>query len=116
MAETVTQLYDSARVTLDGSGNGTVVFGPQRPNTKWIVKGVSVQTSTTTLMPKANVYRGTVNPGTFITGTYDGGNDADNALNETLWPGEYISVRWTGGDPGAQATAAYRGDLITEAY
>lgn len=116
MTEVVTQLYDSVHATLDANGTATVIFGPGRPNTRWLVKGISVQASTTVLMPIANVYRGTVNPGTFITGTYDGGNDSDNELSEVLYPGQFLSVQWTGGDVGAQVTAAYRGDLITEAY
>lgn len=107
------KIYDSSKVTLDGSGNGTVTLGPGRPNMRWVIKGISVQVSSNVNEPVANIYRGSVNPGSFISGTYNGSNDADNELNETLYPGEFLTVQWTDGDSGAQATASYRGELIT---
>ena len=107
------RLVDSARVTLDGSGTGTVRFGPTRPGERWHVTSVSVSVSTNTSTPVAKVYRGNVGPGTFISGTYDGALDTDPQLNEQLWPGEYLSVQWTGGDSGATATATYRGTIET---
>lgn len=107
------RLYDSVRVTLDGSGTGTVRFGPSRPGERWRVTSVSVSTSTNTNTPVAKVYRGTPAPGAFISGTYDGALDTDPELNELLWAGEYLSVQWTGGDSGATATATYRGTVET---
>lgn len=84
-------------------------IGPDRPNTRWTITGVAVQTSTAVLRPAVNVYRGSINPGTFVSGTGTGSQDADNDLNEVLWPGEFVTVAWTGGDVGATATASFRG-------
>ena len=109
------RLQDSARTTLDGSGAGMLRFGPMLPGTRWEVKGVSVQVDPSTPGPVAKIYKGTPSPGTYISGTYDGANDSDNALSESLWPGEFITVQWTGGSPGATATVAYRGEIIAGA-
>ena len=107
------RLHDHRTTTLDANGFGSVNFGPSRPNTKYIITGVGVQVSSNTLVPTAKVYRGTAQPSNFISGTYDGSSDADNALNEELWPGEIITVTWESGDVGATATANFRGQEIT---
>jgi len=108
-------LHDAARVTLDASGNGQVRLGPSRPNTRWLIKRVSVQTSTNTLEPEAKIYRGNVGTASFISGTFTGSSDSDDGLTEELHPGEFLTVRWTGGDVGATATATWSGDEITGA-
>ncbi len=98
----------SQSVTLDGSGNGQVQFGPTR--TTWIVKRASVRTSTAVNMPTAVLYRGTVNPGSIISDTYSGSGDTDSDINEEpLYPGQFYTCRWTGGDAGALATISYSG-------
>jgi len=107
------RLMDNARTVLDETGRGHVRFGPTRPGESWSVQGVSVTVSETNGETTAKVYRGSPDPGTFISGTYDGANDSDNGLNELLWPGEVLTVEWTGGVPGAVAIAAYRGVLHT---
>jgi hypothetical protein len=110
MAETERPLQDSRSVTLDANGYGVVTFGPGRPNTRWLVNRISVQVSSNTNEPTANVYRGTINPGTFITGTYSGSNDTDSQVSDNpLYPGEYYSVEWVGGDAGATAIVSFGG-------
>lgn len=113
--ETTRTLRDSARVTLDASGNGQVRLGPGRPNTRWLIKRISVTTSTNTLEPEAKVYRGSVGDAAFVTGTFTGSSDTDPGVDEELHPGEQLIVRWTGGDVGATATATWYGDEITGA-
>lgn len=106
------RLQDTKRVILDGSGNGTVTFGPGRPNEKWTVNRISVQCSAAVKEAQAKVYRGTVGPGTLLTGTVTGSTgDTDDGLTEILWSGETVSVQWTGGDAGATATATYWGNI-----
>lgn len=95
-------------VTLDANGNGLVTFGPER--TMWIVKRASVRTSTAVNMPTATLYRGTVNPGSIISDTYSGSGDTDSNINEEpLYPGQFYTCQWIGGDPGALATIAFSG-------
>jgi hypothetical protein len=110
MAPTERPLQDSRSVVLDGSGNGVVTFGPGRPNTQWRIERISVQVSSNTNEPEFNVYRGTPNPGTFITGTYSGSNDTDSQVSDSpLFPGEYYSAVWSGGDAGARAIVSFGG-------
>ncbi len=109
----VRQLHDSARVTLDASGAGSVRFGPGRHGVRWTIRRITVQTSTSALVPRAKVYRGEIGDAAFITGTFVGSFDVDDGLDEQLDAGEYLTVAWTGGDAGAVATATWSGDEET---
>lgn len=105
-------LLDTKRVTLNGSGTGTVTFGPSRPGEKWTVNRTSVLVSTQVLEAQAKTYRGSVGPGSFISGTVSGSTgDTDDGLNEVLWSGQYLTVQWTGGDANAVATVTYGGTI-----
>lgn len=106
------RLQDTKRVVLDAAGAGTVSFGPGRPNEKWTVTRIGVQVSSNTLEAQAKIYRGTVGVGSYISGSISGSTgDTDDGLEETLWSGETLSVRWTGGDVGATATVTYWGNI-----
>lgn len=107
------QLHDSARVVLDASGAGSVRLGPSRHGVRWVVRRVTVQTSTATLVPTAKIFRGGIGDAAFISGTFVGSFDADDGLNEQLEAGEYLTVAWSGGDAGATATATWSGDEET---
>ena len=103
-------LLDSRATTIDANGVGTVTFGPSRPNTKWLIRKYSVSVSSNTDEPTASVYRGTVNPGTLISATYSGSQDTDSDVNDNpLYPGEFYTCQWTGGDIGAMATISFSG-------
>lgn len=107
-------LRDSRVVTLDGAGQGSVIFGPSRPNTRWIISRYSVRVSSNANEPQANVYRGTPNPGSQISGTYSGSNDTDSDVADNpLFPGEFYTCQWTGGDPGATATISFSGEEVS---
>lgn len=111
MAESRTPIRDTRSVTLDASGNGSVQFGPGRPNTRWIITGVSVSTSTNTLEATGVLRRG----GERISETFTASSgDSDNALPDApLWPGETYTFTWSGGDVGARADLAFRGEEIS---
>lgn len=113
--EQTRRITDARNVTLNGSGNGEVTYGPGRPNTRMRITGVGVQVSSNTLIPTAKVYEGDADPTNYVSGTETGHNDADNALDIELYPGEHTTVRWEGGDPAATATATFRGEEITGA-
>ena len=103
-----------ASVILDVSGNGLVKFGPQTARTRWHVTSVAVQIpGVLTNTPEAKVYRGEPQPSNFVTGTHTGNNDSDNAVDILLFAGQYVTVQWTGGDSGVQATATIRGEQVT---
>lgn len=106
-------LQDFRRVTLDGSGNGQVAFGPQRSGTWWTITRVAVTVSTNTLEPTASVYRSVVEPSRLISSTFVGSRDSDDGLNEDVYPGDQLIVRWTGGDIGATATVSFSGQEMS---
>lgn len=101
-------LRDSRTVILDGSGNGTVTFGPDRNS--WVIHTISVNVSSNADEPTANIYRGTPNPSSLLTGTYSGSHNTDSDVNDNpLYPGEVYTCQWLGGDPGATATVSFTG-------
>jgi hypothetical protein len=111
MAESVTPIRDTRSVVLDGAGNGRVLFGPGRPNTRWVITGVSVNVSSNTLEARGDLYRG----GELVSSTFTASSgDSDNELPPyPIWPGESYQFVWTAGDAGARATLAFRGEEIT---
>jgi hypothetical protein len=112
VAEQTRDLRDSRQVILGASGAGSVSFGPQRPNTRWVITRTRVTVSTNVLEPQANLYHSAISPALGISGTFAGSNDTDDGLNETLFPGDVLVMEWTGGDVGATATCAFAGQEI----
>lgn len=112
MAETKLQLMKAGNTFLDASGNGTVTLGPGAAGERWVVKSVVVQTSTATLIPQAQIYNGPSSPSNIIATTYTGSNDTASGGDIALGLGQFITVTWTDGDPGAVAYATVYGDQI----
>jgi hypothetical protein len=101
-------LTETYTTVLDGSGNGSVTFGPNRSRQKWSPPlTVAVQTSTSNLIPVARVTMGNLKLGS----TYTGSDDSDDFPAVTVLPGQKITVTWSGGDPGAVATATITGTV-----
>jgi hypothetical protein len=86
-----------ATVDLDSTGSGEVSLQP--PGVVWEVGGMSVETSTSTLHPRADI---DINGG-FVEGTYSGHRDSSNSVHR-LGPTDVVRCVWSGGDPGARAT------------
>lgn len=108
MATTTRRLAESLNTVLDANGTGIIRYGPQRPNTRYVITIVRVKTSTAVLVPQAEVFKGTVS----ISATRTGDDDVDSETNVELWPGEEIRVVWTSGDVGAIATATFQGEEL----
>lgn len=106
MASRTLQLEASASTTLNASGNGSVTLSPPTSRVIWHVSTVAVGGSSTVNIPIAVVSLGSTNLG----GTYSGTNDSDN-VDVLVWPGQHITVTWSGGDSGASATAYVYGTL-----
>ncbi|MBG0819132.1 hypothetical protein [Planomonospora sp. ID82291] len=111
MAQSTIPIRDTRSTTLDGTGGGSVQFGPSRPNTRWLIQGVSVNVSSNTEEATGVLYRG----GERVSETFTASSgDSDNDLPAIpLWPGETYRFQWTGGDAGATATLSFRGEEIT---
>lgn len=110
-------LSASATVTLDSSGNGIAVVGPQGLGNAWNPTQVGVSTSTSVKTPTASLYIGPYLPvlslSTLINtsqimllaGTSTGDNDSIGLLGINVQPGQALIVQWLGGD--ASATAVF---------
>ena len=96
---------ETGRVTLDGTGAGTVTFnGPASLTTRRLTS-IVVSTSPATPRPTVVVYRSSIAPGRRIGATRLG--DSDTLMNdgEVLKSGEPLILVVTGGAAGAVFTA-----------
>ena len=102
-------------VTLDGSGNGAVQLGPVPTYHAWKVERLTVQTTggTGTNQATVYVYRGDAGGGVLEDSTYAGNLDTSEYANPLeLQTGEYLTVTWNAGRPGATATARVTGQSV----
>jgi hypothetical protein len=100
---------------LDGAGNGAVQLGPVPTYHTWKIERLSVITSGGTGTNQAIVYvhRGDVGGAGLEDSTYSGNLDTAEYANPiTLQTGEYLTVQWAAGRPGATASARLVGELI----
>lgn len=105
------QLEETLTVVLDATGAGSVVFQPRSSRVRWDVSSCSVTVTPNVLEPEANVYLGS-RTGLNLGGTFAGSNDTCTMPdNTTVYPGQQITVVWTGGDVGAVARADLYGSL-----
>jgi hypothetical protein len=100
-------LSETASVVLNSSGNGTVNMGPTRLGQTWRPTIVAVSTSTATKVPIADVKQGNTDLGS----TFSGSNDSNALTGITVYPGQHLTITWTGGDVGAVATASVSGEI-----
>lgn len=106
-------LNQSASVTLNAAGGGSVSLGPQSsagPAT-WEVDGAIIQTSRPGLapVPKVQLYLDTVSPGNSQGLSYDGSYVQALASNVTVRRGSLLICVWTGGQSGDVATMTVTG-------
>lgn len=105
------QLNESASVTLDATGAGVARLGPRRAGVQWAVRKVTISsTSATSQVPTAELFLGEPS-GTPLDSTYDGNRNSTD-VDVSLWSGQYLSLRWAGGTPGATGTLAVLGDNV----
>src|SRR6185436_10832211 len=97
-------------VTLDASGNGAVAFQATGSNIR--ITNRSVRVSTSVAQAIATTYKNQVGDNYRLDGT-NSGSTGDNISNPIdLFDGETVIVVWTGGDPGAVATATFSGKQL----
>lgn len=112
---TTIPLYVTASVTLNGSGAGSAFLYPGQAGETWHITGITVTTTqasgTSTNVPTVLLYRGTVQPGATVGGTFSGVFDSASAdfvlqTNEVLW------AVWSGADPNQTGTIRVEGEDI----
>lgn len=99
------EISPSASVKLDGSGNGQVSLGPPS-GTVWRLRLASVSTTSTARSSQCILYRGsTSGPIEVIDQTFLGNSSSSGKVaGAPFYGGQVLWAKWTGGDPGAQAT------------
>jgi hypothetical protein len=100
-------LTKTAKVTLDGSGNGTAQIGPASAGEVWYPDVVSVSAATNVAEASCKIFAGPlIAPFTFVDGTLSGstGDSTGKISGKVIRPGLVIFAQWAGGDPGAVAT------------
>lgn len=98
------------QVILNGSGNGQVTFQPNGSNAR--ITNLFVKVATSAAQAQCFMYKGQVADSTLIQNTNSGSTGAAAQGSIDLMDGETLYVVWTGGDPGAVATATFVGNTI----
>lgn len=106
------RLDEPSTVTFDASGEGTSYLGPNHAREHWNIAFISVTSTSSTLVPTVQFYRGSVVPSNFVTGTFSGTLDVDSQPNIVLRSGERLYAHWTGGDVGATGTFRVEGTRV----
>lgn len=96
-------LVEAANATANAAGRAVAKVQPLRAFETWEITGLSVSSSSVTLVPTARIYRGSETPSQFHSGTFSGNLDqSDTQL--TLQNGEALVCVWEGADVGALCT------------
>jgi hypothetical protein len=107
------RLERAENVQLDAAGAGEVILGPVPSGQRWILARLAVFCTVDDPMPKTLVYRGPALPRYLIDGTYTGAQDFSAMDGVTpLEQDEYLTVVWSGGQPGAVATVSLTGAQV----
>lgn len=106
-------LSESIQITLDGSGNGSVLIGPTNPYQVWIpsMASIVVELGNSTVTPSFQLYQGNGANGQTLGGTYNGAQNSTSISGVTLYPGQKLFGQWTGGPAGAIAILSITGTM-----
>lgn len=93
-------------VTLDPTGAGTVTLGPIRSGERWTVTRYTTAGSSAA-EPALEVHRGSAG---LVDTTPHGNSDVSEVTADlSLWAGESLAFKYTGGTPGATMTVYLEG-------
>jgi len=106
-------LYETAVITLNGSGAGTARLGPLTAREVWYPDNASVKTNQTTITNEAQcqIYVGNdTSQQYFRDNTFSGSSgDASGKVSGKLPKGQYVTAVWSGGDANVQAVLTVTG-------
>lgn len=97
-------------VVLNGAGYGTVSFQAVGANVR--ISNGFARVNTSTLQAVVTVYKNFVSTGSALWNSQSGSTGAPFTGPVDLFDGERLIVEWSGGDPGATATATFTGKQI----
>ena len=111
------EVDEQVTIKLDSSGNGTAAITPPGPRTapQWSIENVYVSVVTNVLESQATLYvsRGIKTATAFdARGQTATGSSGDQySVGFNLRPGDWLTVKWTGGDANALATMTLKGTI-----
>jgi len=97
-------------VVLDGSGGGAVSFQATGSNVR--LSNITFAVNSVTAQAACVIYKGQIATGNRVFNSNSGSTGGNAQGNVDLFDGETCYVVWTGGDPGATATATFTGGRI----
>ncbi len=98
------------QTTLNGNGEGTVEFQVNGNNAR--ITNLMVKVDTSNAQAVCTLYLGQIADANILGNTNSGSTGAPMSGNIDLFDGQILYVVWTGGDPGATATATFVGVTI----
>lgn len=105
------ELRESGNGTADANGRAQCTVQPMRYGEEWRITRMTVQSTSTTLTPTANVYRGSEAASNLIDGTWTGTRDSSDT-SIRLMSGEALVCVFEGGDVGSQCTFNVFGEVV----
>lgn len=105
------ELRESATATADANGRAVATVQPLRAFESWTITGITVQSTSSTKVPTAKVYRGAEAPSSIVDGTFTGTLDHTNDTVE-LSNGERLICVWENADAGASCTMTVKGRRV----
>lgn len=107
----MTVLQEAKSANADGSGRAAIRLGPFTAFERWQIRRITVQSTSTVLVPTVRIYRGSESRTRLIDGTFTGTFDhSDTDL--LLQTGEELLAVWEGGDASHVATISLEGEKI----
>lgn len=104
-------LFESGNATVEANGLAQATLQPLRAFEVWEVRRMTVQSSSTVLVPTAKIFRGAVSDSRLVDGTHTGTLDhTDTDLH--LQSGEALIAVWEGADVGASCTFTIEGKSV----
>lgn len=97
-------------VTLDSNGNGAIRFQAVGSNIR--LTNRSVRASSSVAQAIATTYKNQIGQDYRLDGTNSGSTGDSLSVPIDLFDGESVIVVWSGGDPGATATATFSGKQL----
>lgn len=115
-------LYETASVTLNGSGAGTArlsPFGPRQGGLTWDLSSVTVSVTFAGSAPvnesAARLYLSygiqSAQASDLVAQSGTGSSGDTCAMSQTIRPGDWLTVAWSGGDAGQIATFVVAGTI-----
>jgi len=110
------QLHRGGSVTLDGNGNGTLIFAPDNANQSWNVTAVYIQSNqdpSASVVPQVQAYVNTPSSAGNSRGASWAGNQTSFSGRITAGPCDVLYVVFTAGPPGTICSAVLDGTYET---